>query len=582
MTTYNTKNPVPSADARDRYDNSQVFDELMNGTAPSTPDRLGVLRQSWAGMEQAFAGSEADRAAAFQAFLDASGWSTMGDYAAGISIISHTQTFDYEGQPYQLKPSVPASIDAPYVTTGNWETEGINFKLVGDNSLRQDLAASDGLALIGTPDGTLGEYLENFSIKPLPVSDAAPYDRPLGLGEQFKFNVVTVPDVVRLISSQASVNWEVGSSFDIFNDSDGVVLLSPDVGVTVEMRNGVTNKVLQKGVTRVTKIAADKWVLSGDLVESVRPGIMRAFGDSITYGVGASSLDKNYVNTEGRLLARTIQNNAVSASMVWDQLAVLYVFTIENTDTTQLMIGTNDRHRGTTNHYQQECFKASHLAALVWMAVPDSSRTFPNNSNAVYDPPGNWGEAAYGKISTRYAAIVGSKVTVPFYGPTVYVHYLKTDGDISSAELRVDGVLVGSINCAGSGGGTILGATFGAAVFRIAGLSDAPHSLELKVVVGGTTGSVQFLGISVPELSKPLPRANILGVIRTSDDANTADIITYNNMIQDNVRLLVSDGLDVVYLDALSVINNTTDLEDALHPNDSGHAKLGRAAAIRF
>ena len=59
MTTYNTKNPVPSADARDRYDNSQVFDELMNGPAPSTPDRLGVLRQSWAGMEQAFIGSEA-------------------------------------------------------------------------------------------------------------------------------------------------------------------------------------------------------------------------------------------------------------------------------------------------------------------------------------------------------------------------------------------------------------------------------------------------------------------------------------------------------------------------------------------
>lgn len=149
MTTYNTKNPVPSADARDRYDNSQVFDELMNGTAPSTPDRLGVLRQSWAGMEQAFAGSEADRAAAFQAFLDASGWSTLGDYAAGISIISHTQTVDYEGQPYQLKPSVPASIDAPYITTGDWATEGVNFKLVGDNSLRQDLAASDGAKLSG-------------------------------------------------------------------------------------------------------------------------------------------------------------------------------------------------------------------------------------------------------------------------------------------------------------------------------------------------------------------------------------------------------------------------------------------------
>lgn len=159
MTTYNTKNPVPSADARDRYDNSQVFDDLMNGPAPSTPDRLGVLRQSWAGMEQAFIGSEAERAAAFQAFLDASGWSSLGTYAAGINIISHTQTVDYQGQPYQLKPSVPASIDAPYVTTGNWATEGVNFKLVGDNSLRQELASAAGESLVGEPGNTVADKI---------------------------------------------------------------------------------------------------------------------------------------------------------------------------------------------------------------------------------------------------------------------------------------------------------------------------------------------------------------------------------------------------------------------------------------
>ena len=164
MTTYNTKNPVPSADARDRYDNSQVFDELMNGPAPSTPDRLGVLRQSWAGMEQAFIGSEAERAAAFQAFLESSGWATLGEYAAGISIISHTQTVDYQGQPYQLKPSVPASIDAPYVTTGNWATEGVNFKLVGDNSLRQELGGPGGAALVGRDAETVEVALDRAGI----------------------------------------------------------------------------------------------------------------------------------------------------------------------------------------------------------------------------------------------------------------------------------------------------------------------------------------------------------------------------------------------------------------------------------
>ena len=142
MTTYNTMNSVPSADARDRYDNSQVFDELMNGSAPKTHDRLGVLRQSWSGMEQSF-----------QDFLDGSGWSSLGAYGVGIQIVSHTQTVDYQGQPYQLKSTVPASINDPYITTGNWAVEGVNFKLVGDNLIRQDLAGPSGAGMVGLVSG---------------------------------------------------------------------------------------------------------------------------------------------------------------------------------------------------------------------------------------------------------------------------------------------------------------------------------------------------------------------------------------------------------------------------------------------
>lgn len=178
MTTYNTMNPVPSADARDRYDNSQVFDELMNGAAPNTPDRLGVLRQSWAGMEAAFAGSETDRAEAFQTFLANSGWSSLGAYGAGIQIISHTQTVDYQGQPYQLKSTVPASLDAPYVTTGNWSVEGVNFKLVGDNSLRQELADPAGASKVGTPAGTVQQVLD--------AADSKVQALAVSLGKSFK------------------------------------------------------------------------------------------------------------------------------------------------------------------------------------------------------------------------------------------------------------------------------------------------------------------------------------------------------------------------------------------------------------
>lgn len=152
MTTHNTGNPVPSGDAKDRFDNTQVLDELLNSPLATAIGRLGKALKTWAGIEAEFEDSQAERDAAFQAFLDDSGWSSLGDYAAGINIISHTQTVDYQGQPYTLKASVQASVANPYVTTGDWSTEGDNFKLVGDSTLRQDLSAPGGIGLVSGGD----------------------------------------------------------------------------------------------------------------------------------------------------------------------------------------------------------------------------------------------------------------------------------------------------------------------------------------------------------------------------------------------------------------------------------------------
>lgn len=171
MTIYATGNALGSTDPRDLLDNAQNFDNAVNDVVNATwVDRFGVTRKTLKGYDTAFEEDQAARAAAFEAdqaervtefdaaqalrestfeqFLEGSGWSSLGEYAAGISIVSHTQTVDYLGQPYSLKPSIPASIDAPYVTTGVWATEGVNFKLVGDNSLRQDLALT-GDTMIG-------------------------------------------------------------------------------------------------------------------------------------------------------------------------------------------------------------------------------------------------------------------------------------------------------------------------------------------------------------------------------------------------------------------------------------------------
>jgi len=51
MTTYNTGNPVESADPLDLYDNAQDLDARLNSDALSTPNRLGKEVKTWKGIE---------------------------------------------------------------------------------------------------------------------------------------------------------------------------------------------------------------------------------------------------------------------------------------------------------------------------------------------------------------------------------------------------------------------------------------------------------------------------------------------------------------------------------------------------
>lgn len=190
---FNTGNPVGSIDPRDLIDNAPNLDVWANSADKlSHPDRLGVERKTLHGMEveheqaqiqrsgefdsaqtqraDAFDADQSDRserfdqmegefsadqsqragqfdaaqsyrASRFDNFLFSSGYEELGEYAPGIEFAAHNQYVTYEGQPYLLKPSVPV----PYTTAGAWA--GADFKLIGDDSLRQDLAT--GSARIG-------------------------------------------------------------------------------------------------------------------------------------------------------------------------------------------------------------------------------------------------------------------------------------------------------------------------------------------------------------------------------------------------------------------------------------------------
>lgn len=125
MTTYNTGNPVPSGDARDRFDNSQTLDETINSSMPSTVTRTGKVIRTLEGMQQEF-----------NSLIEGFGFTYAGPYVAGTVILSHLSYVEVDGLAYVLKPSV----SVPYTVTGDWNTESINFNLAGDSALRSELA----------------------------------------------------------------------------------------------------------------------------------------------------------------------------------------------------------------------------------------------------------------------------------------------------------------------------------------------------------------------------------------------------------------------------------------------------------
>lgn len=141
MTTYNTGNPVPSADARDRYDNSQVFDEYVTGSAESALDRLGVQRRTWRGLENAFDEFLTGTAFELPPLVYVDGTPLQVDRA--------TQLIQRGGLLYSVK--LPSSF--PVTLSGTWTTDEPLLTVRNDQSLRQQLADSadplKGAALVG-------------------------------------------------------------------------------------------------------------------------------------------------------------------------------------------------------------------------------------------------------------------------------------------------------------------------------------------------------------------------------------------------------------------------------------------------
>ncbi|HCL4381821.1 TPA: hypothetical protein N2D20_005657, partial [Pseudomonas aeruginosa] len=138
MTTFQTLNPLGSKDPRDLYDNAENFDAAMNDRANTTwSDRFGVSSPTMKGYEEQF-----------NDWLDAQGFEPgFLEYVDGspLTVDRPTQLIQRDGNLYSVKR--PA--DFPLNLTGNWATDQNLLVAQTDQSLRQDLSASNGGTNVG-------------------------------------------------------------------------------------------------------------------------------------------------------------------------------------------------------------------------------------------------------------------------------------------------------------------------------------------------------------------------------------------------------------------------------------------------
>lgn len=131
---YNTGNPVGpdgSSSPFDLHDNAANIDVWANDRSRMTwPDRLGVSRKTWAGLEQQVTD-----------YLIAQGYEPVYlIYGAGVIVERQTQLVQKDGELYRAANAE----DLPLTLSGDWATDAPKLQAVGDQALRQLLSSPGG------------------------------------------------------------------------------------------------------------------------------------------------------------------------------------------------------------------------------------------------------------------------------------------------------------------------------------------------------------------------------------------------------------------------------------------------------
>lgn len=282
-----------------------------------------------------------------------------------------------------------------------------------------------------------------------------------------------------------------------------------------------------------------------------------AFGDSITAGMSAAPQSMGWVQRFMPI------NSAVPSAQAADISNYVLGAVIDENKKYSVFIGANDIYRYGNNGIKKTHFERCLTGAIAWLTFPQKV----SGRNMIKS--GNWWNATVNNVGIACSA-QGNTAKATVYGDKIYIGYLIQDHPqtTGTADIKIDGVVVGQINCSGAGMTTNLNASWGhaASCFEVA---PGEHEIEIIVTSSGSFFYVNWVAGNQQNKAKVFV-SNILkwkpnGYLINGFSPSITD--DYNNIISN----VISKFDEVALVDNHSLIDPAQHLADNVHPNNLGH-----------
>lgn len=305
---------------------------------------------------------------------------------------------------------------------------------------------------------------------------------------------------------------------------------------------------------------------------------INAYGDSITFGYGipyiqanvvaGTTTSQNYVSLFASHFGLSISNNYAyfGGPRFYSQQFIgdAYANTASNSTMSITRFGGNEGGDFPAGIAQ---INLGVQAMLVWLSLPSSAIQLETSMTTT----GTWSSGTLSFQTSKFSGVANSTITGTANGTTVYLAGSAESG-FGTGEITIDGVDQGAFSFNNT---TVTAPAEIPVCFRFSGLSPGNHSIQLKV----NSGIVSIAWVAGNQNATQQPYT-IVGAMLSHSGVSNTDIATFNSTISGTITNLVSDGLNLLFINDNPTVSPTAlpaqFQPDHIHPNAFGDQLIAK------